>query len=161
MVRIGQPISQGVTEHIASCLIRLYTPVLFCGRHTVVPDAFVTPTRPCHWPVTCLKAKENHCKLLLQSMLCHTGACTEHQEGNCQGSMTCFRLERGWASFNYLAGSETFSLGETDDGEAFRDTMNAMITVGLTQVVSNLAERHAGNVVASVAMLINRVTDFQ
>lgn len=50
--------------------------------------------------------------------------------------MVCHRLERGWASFNYLAGSETFSLGEVDDGEAFRDTMDAMITVGLTQVVS-------------------------
>lgn len=46
------------------------------------------------------------------------------------------RLERGWASFNYLAGSETFSLGEVDDGEAFRDTMDAMMTVGLTQAVS-------------------------
>ncbi|KAL3147636.1 hypothetical protein ABBQ38_014686 [Trebouxia sp. C0009 RCD-2024] len=44
------------------------------------------------------------------------------------------RLERGWASFNYLAGSETFGLGEVDDGEAFRDTMDAMTTVGLTQL---------------------------
>lgn len=48
----------------------------------------------------------------------------------------CCRLERGWSSFNYLAGSATFSLGEVDDGEAFRDTMDAMMTVGLTQVVS-------------------------
>ena len=52
--------------------------------------------------------------------------------------MACHRLERGWASFNYLAGSETFSLGEVDDGEAFRDTMDAMITVGLTQIVSKI-----------------------
>ena len=55
--------------------------------------------------------------------------------------MACVRLEQGWASFNYLAGSETFSLGEVDDGEAFRDTMDAMTTVGLTQLVSALAHR--------------------
>ncbi|DBB00655.1 hypothetical protein WJX82_006589 [Trebouxia sp. C0006] len=44
------------------------------------------------------------------------------------------RLERGWSSFNYLAGSETFSLTEVDDGEAFRETMDAMAIVGLTEM---------------------------
>ena len=46
-----------------------------------------------------------------------------------------YRLERGWSSFNYLAGSETFSLTEVDDGEAFRETMDAMAIVGLTEMV--------------------------
>ena len=45
------------------------------------------------------------------------------------------RLEQGWSSFNYLAGSESFRLGEVDDGEAFRDTMDAMAIVGLVEVV--------------------------
>ncbi len=44
-------------------------------------------------------------------------------------------MERGWSSFNYLAGSETFSLTEVDDGEAFRETMDAMAIVGLTEMV--------------------------
>lgn len=48
--------------------------------------------------------------------------------------MLC-RLERGWSSFNYLIGSEVFSLENVDDGEAFRDTMDAMAIVGLTQQV--------------------------
>ncbi len=49
-----------------------------------------------------------------------------------------YRLERGWSSFNYLAGSETFSLSEVDDGEAFRETMDAMAIVGLTEMVCYL-----------------------
>lgn len=49
-------------------------------------------------------------------------------------SWTC-RLERGWSSFNYLIGSETFSLAEVDDGEAFRDTLDAMAIVGLNEQV--------------------------
>jgi len=49
-----------------------------------------------------------------------------------------YRLEKGWSSFNYLAGSETFSLSEVDDGEAFRETMDAMAIVGLTEMVCYL-----------------------
>lgn len=52
-----------------------------------------------------------------------------------------YRLERGWSSFNYLAGSETFSLTEVDDGEAFRETMDAMAIVGLTETVRYLPVR--------------------
>ena len=67
-----------------------------------------------------------------------------------------YRLERGWSSFNYLAGSETFSLSEVDDGEAFRETMDAMAIVGLTEMVRYLPVCPASNwyyqVLAEVVM---------
>eukprot|EP00891_Asterochloris_glomerata_P005032 jgi/Astpho2/5032/e_gw1.00071.58.1_t len=44
-----------------------------------------------------------------------------------------FGLQNGWSSFRYLAGSEVHTLAEVDDGEAFRDTMDAMAVIGLDE----------------------------
>ena len=49
------------------------------------------------------------------------------------------RLQNGWSSFRYLAGSEVHTLAEVDDGEAFRDTMDAMVVIGLDEDVSKSA----------------------